>query len=94
MGKLECRSYFDWGLNELQARIEERMEIGYSSELDVIEEFIHEMNEYVCMSKSDTATTAFLSVVEAGEYARDLYIKKGEFPNEPKRRKDKFVGWC
>lgn len=90
-GKDATRSYFNWALQELQYRIDERCEIG-CEELDVIEEFIHEMNEYVCMAKSDATTTAFLSAVEAGEYARDIYIMKGE-TDESQKRKDKFVGW-
>ena len=94
MKNMAVRSYFNWGLNELQARIEDRCEIGYE-EIDVIEEFINDMNDFVCMAKSETTEIAFLSAVEAGEYARELYIKRKErkHENEPKRRGDKFIGW-
>ena len=88
------KSYFRWGLEELQRRIEDRCEIGYQEE-DVIEEFIYEMNERVCESPNENLIDMFLCAVEAGEYTRDLYTKRKEqqTENEPKRRKDKFIGW-
>ena len=87
------RSYFNWGLNELQARIDERCAIGYE-ELDVIEEFIYEMNEFVCEAKTDKAVAAFLSAVEAGEYTREIYINRKERQiDESKKRGNVFVGW-
>lgn len=87
------RSYFNWGLLELQRRIEDYCEAGYT-EFEVINLFIHEMNHFACENLS--ASAMFVAAAKAGEYTLELYLnnrKKGVTNDEPKKRKDKFVGW-
>ena len=59
------RSYFRWGLKELQKRLDDYCEVGYT-ELEVIEMFIHEMNEKACMNR--TTSYMFSCAADAGEY--------------------------
>lgn len=88
----EERSYFKWGLLELQRRIEDCCEVGYS-EFEVINLFIHEMNSFACENLN--ASAMFVAAAKAGEYTLETYLtsKKGDTPHEPKKRRDKFVGW-
>lgn len=89
----EERSYFNWGLLELQRRVDDYCESGYT-EFEVINLFIHEMNCFACEHLNTSAM--FVAAAKAGEYALELYLskkKKGETYNEPKKRGDKFVGW-
>ena len=89
----EERSYFNWGLKELQRRIGDYCESGYS-EFEVINLFIHEMNKFACENLS--ASAMFVAAAKAGEYTLELYLEKekGDIANEPKKRGDKFTGWC
>lgn len=88
------RSYFKWGLLELQRRIEDYCESGYT-EFEVMNMFIHEMNNFACSNPG--TSVMFVAAAKAGEYALELYLsnkKKGATTNEPAKRKDKFTGWC
>ena len=62
---LAQRSYFQWGLKELQRRLDDYCEAGYS-EYEVIEMFIHEMNHYACMNRN--TPYIFSCAADAGEY--------------------------
>ena len=95
--KAAAESYYRWALEELQRRIEDRCECGYEP-LDVMDEFVYEMNNYVCEAKTDVAEVMFLSAVEAGERMRDIYImneiKEGEMKKHGlKTHTEKFIGW-
>ncbi len=89
------RSYFNWGLRELQKRIDGMCEVGYT-EFEVINLFIHEMKEYSC----DNPNTSYMfsAALSAGYYALDSYIsieekKKGDKLNGAKKRGNCFIGW-
>lgn len=59
------RSYFNWGLMELQRRLNDYCEVGYT-ELEVIEDFIHDMNHKACMNRN--TSYMFSCAADAGEY--------------------------
>lgn len=92
--KKNRRSYFNWGLRELQKRIDSQCEVGYT-EFEVINLFIHEMKDYSC--ENSVASHIFSAALDAGYYALDNYIstekKKGDKLNGVKKRGNCFIGW-
>lgn len=65
------RSYFNWGLKELLRRIDDMCECGYD-EFEVINLFIHEMEEYACMNRANSV--AFSCAADAGRCVLDGFI--------------------
>ena len=68
------RTYFKWGLKELQRRIEDMCECGYD-EYDVINMFIHEMENYACMAKNPQSSFMFSTAADAGRYVLDGVVR-------------------
>ena len=59
------RSYYKWGLQELNRRMETRCEVGYT-EYEVINEFIHDMDNYACINLKNSIK--FSCAADAGRY--------------------------
>ena len=67
-------TYFKWGLLELQRRIEDMCESGYD-EYEVINLFIHEMENYACMSTDLKNRYMFSVAADAGKYVLDGVVR-------------------
>ena len=65
------RSYYKWGLLELQRRIEDMCECGYD-EYEVINMFIQDMEKYAC--EKVTNSIMFSTAADAGRAVLDGLI--------------------
>ena len=62
------RSYFRWGLEELERRLGDYCEAGYD-EYETINMFIHEMDNYACENRN--TSVMFSCAADAGRYVLD-----------------------
>ena len=73
---LEERSYFEWGLKELDKRIQKHK--GGDVSYLVVMPFIDEMKELCCIAKTESQRFAFSVAADAGEYVLDQIMLRGE----------------
>ena len=65
------RSYYEWGLEELAKRMDDRCEVGYD-QYDVICEFIHDMERLACLNPINSIK--FSCAADAGKYVLESKI--------------------
>ena len=64
------RSYFMWGLRELNKRLE--FSSSDDESYEIINLFIHEMDNYACMNRN--TSIMFSCAADAGRYMLDGYV--------------------